>query len=171
MLPKTVEYALRVAYWLARTPDAPASADRLAEVTHIPRRYLHKVVQGLVRAGVVRSQPGPGGGYAFDRSPEATSILDVVNAVSPLERIKVCPLGLSSHSELCPLHKELDGAFAATEKAFARVSLAQLLRSGGTVTPLCEARESTDVMPRMKPSRLRTKSTGRRAQTRPARGR
>lgn len=169
MLPKTAEYALRVAYWLARTPDVPASADRLAKVTHIPRRYLHKVVQDLVRAGIVRSQPGPGGGYAFNRSAEATSILDVINAVSPLERIEVCPLGLSSHTDLCPLHKELDGAFAATERAFARVSLAQLLRSGGAVAPLCEASGSTDIMPRMKSSRLRTKSTKRSTRSGPAR--
>ena len=138
MLSKTAEYALRVAYWLARTPDRPASADQLAEITQIPRRYLHKVVQDLVRAGLVRSQPGPGGGYAFDQPPEKTTILDVVSAVAPLERIKRCPLGLPSHTSLCPLHRELDNAFAATEKALARVSLAQLLRSASPIIPLCD---------------------------------
>ena len=33
-----------------RSPDELAAADHLAEVTKIPRRYLHKVVQDLVRA-------------------------------------------------------------------------------------------------------------------------
>jgi len=139
MLSKTAEYALRVAYWLARTPDKPASADQLAEITQIPRRYLHKVVQDLVRAGLVRSQPGPGGGYAFDQPPERTTILDVASAVAPIERIKHCPLGLPSHTSLCPLHKELDNAFAATEKALGRVTLAQLLRSASPIVPLCDA--------------------------------
>src|ERR1044072_2402582 len=65
MLSKTAEYALRIAVCLANSPDNPASADELAEITKIPRRYLHKVVQGLAREGLVRSQPGPGGGYSI----------------------------------------------------------------------------------------------------------
>lgn len=138
MLPKTAEYALRAAVWLGRDPDLTESADHLAEQTKIPRRYLHKVLQGLVRAKLVRSQSGPGGGYALARSPEKITILDVVNAVAPLERIHRCPLGLRSHTRLCPLHAELDRVYAATEAALARVTIAQLLRSTSTIVPLCE---------------------------------
>lgn len=137
MLPKTAEYALRAAVCLARDPLKNESADRLAEETQIPRRYLHKVLQDLAHAGLVRSQAGPGGGYALARSPEEISILDVVNAVGPLERIRACPLGLPSHTTLCPLHSELDKAYGATEEAFARVTLGMLLKSADTVIPLC----------------------------------
>jgi Rrf2 family protein len=138
MLPKTAEYALRAAVWLGRNPDQTESADHLAERTQVPRRYLHKVLQDLVRAELVRSQSGPGGGYALARSPAKISILDVVNAVAPLERIRHCPLGLPSHTRLCPLHKELDAVYAATEKAFGKVTLAQLLRSASEIVPLCD---------------------------------
>jgi Rrf2 family protein len=140
MLTKSAEYALRVAVWLAQSPDEPAPADYLAEVTKIPRRYLHKVVQDLVRGGLVRSQPGPGGGYAIARPPKRITILDVVNAVAPLERIRHCPLGLPTHTRLCPLHSQLDKAYAETEKAFARVTLDELLRSTGAIVPLCEVK-------------------------------
>ena len=140
MLSKTAEYALRIAVCLAQSPDVPAVADELAEITKIPRRYLHKVVQGLARSGLVRSQPGPGGGYSIARSPQKVTILDVVNAVAPLERIRHCPLGLSSHTRLCPLHRELDKAYAETEKAFSRVRLDQLLRSTSAIVPLCEVK-------------------------------
>ena len=140
MLSKTAEYALRIAVCLGQSPDEAAAADRLAKVTQVPRRYLHKVVQDLARAGLVRSQPGPGGGYSIARSPKKISILDVVNAVAPLERIRHCPLGLPSHTRLCPLHKELDKVYAETEKAFGRVTLDQLLRSTSSIVPLCEVR-------------------------------
>jgi Rrf2 family protein len=140
MLSKTAEYALRVAVCLAQSPDQPASADELAEVTKIPRRYLHKVVQDLARRGLVRSQPGPGGGYSILRAPKQITILDVVNAVAPLERIRRCPLGLTSHTRLCPLHRELDKVYAETEKAFARVTLDELLRSTSPIVPLCEVK-------------------------------
>ena len=139
MLSKTSEYALRAVVLLARQPGQAESADHLAEVTKVPRRYLHKVLQDLVRHGLVRSQSGPGGGYSLVRSAEEVTILDVVNAVAPLERIRECPLGLTSHTSLCPLHRELDKTYAATEAALAKVTLAQLTRSSSSILPLCES--------------------------------
>jgi Rrf2 family protein len=137
MLSKSAEYALRAVVWLGHEPGSSASADQLAEQTKVPRRYLHKVLQDLVRGGVVRSCPGPGGGYALACRPEKTTLLDVVNAVSPLERIRKCPLGLRSHEKLCPLHQELDRVYAATESAFSRVTIAKLLRTTRSSAPLC----------------------------------
>jgi Rrf2 family nitric oxide-sensitive transcriptional repressor len=131
---------LRAVVWLARDSDAPASADYLAENTQVPRRYLHKVLQDLIAAELVRSQPGPGGGYSLARSSARITILEVVNAVAPVERIRHCPLGLPSHTRLCPLHKELDKAYAATEKAFANVTISRLLRSSDAIVPLCEVK-------------------------------
>jgi Rrf2 family protein len=104
----------------------------------VPRRYLHKVLQDLVRAELLRSQSGPKGGYALAKPPGKIAILDVVNAVAPLERIRACPLGLTSHTRLCPLHKELDSVYAATEKALSRVTLGQLVGSTREIVPLCE---------------------------------
>ncbi len=138
MLPKTAEYALRATVWLARTPDRSESADHLAEAIRVPRRYLHKVLQDLVKAGLVRSQSGPGGGYSLNRDPKEITILDVVNAVGPIERIRSCPLGLESHTSLCPLHQELDKAYATVQEAFARVSVAEVVNRPSRISPLCE---------------------------------
>ena len=138
MLPKTAEYALRATVWLAQSPEESVSAEDLAEVTKVPRRYLHKVVQDLVRGGLLHSQSGPGGGYSLARRPEKITILDVVNAVAPLERIKHCPLGLPSHTRLCPLHRELDRVYASAEDGFRRVTLAELTRSTSNIVPLCD---------------------------------
>lgn len=136
MLPKTAEYALRATVWLARTPDRAEPADRLAQAIQVPRRYLDKVLQDLVRGGLVRSQSGPGGGYRLDRDPNQISILDVINAVGPIERIRSCPLGLDSHTSLCPLHQELDQAYTAVEQAFSRVTLAQVNQQPSRISPL-----------------------------------
>jgi Rrf2 family nitric oxide-sensitive transcriptional repressor len=138
MLSKTAEYALRTVACLAHDPPQAQSADHLAALTKVPRRYLHKVLQDLGRSELVRSRSGPGGGYSLARPVGQISILDVVNAVAPLERIRHCPLGLKSHTRLCPLHQELDRVYAATEASFARVTIEQLLHSGSEVVPLCE---------------------------------
>ncbi len=138
MLSKTAEYALRTVACLSRDESQAERADALAEQTKVPRRYLNKVLKDLVDARLITSRPGPGGGYSLTRSPDEITILDVVNAVSPLERIRECPLGLPSHTQLCPLHQELDKAYAATEKAFAGITLGQILRSTDHIVPLCD---------------------------------
>ena len=138
MLSKTAEYALRTIACLGSEPGQSESAESLCIRTKVPRRYLHKVLQDLVRANLVHSRSGPGGGYSLSLDPDAVTILDVVNAVAPLERIRHCPLGLPSHTSLCPLHLELDQAYAATEQAFARVTIGAVLRSDSRMVPLCD---------------------------------
>ena len=138
MISKTAEYALRAVACLGTDPTKPASADLLAEKTKVPRRYLTRVLQDLAGAGLVRSRPGPGGGYELAQATSELTILDVVNAVDPVQRITSCPLGLKTHTELCPLHAELDRAYAATEAAFAGVTIQALVDSASPILPLCE---------------------------------
>ena len=138
MLSKTAEYALRAVTCLGSRIGQSYSADALAKTTKVPRRYLNRVLRDLIAAGMVRSRCGPGGGYELAQKPEAMTILDVVNAVAPLERIQACPLGLKTHTSLCPLHTELDRAYEATETAFASVTISQLLDSTNPTIPLCE---------------------------------
>ena len=62
----------------------------------------------------------------------------IVNAVDPIERINSCPLRLESHTSLCPLHQELDKAYAKVQEAFARVSVAEVVKRPSRISPLCE---------------------------------
>lgn len=138
MLSKTAEYALRAVACLASRSGQSTSADFLAKRTKVPRRYLQRVLQDLVAADLVRSRSGPGGGYELMDESDELTILAIVDAVSPLERIRKCPLGLNSHTSLCPLHAELDRAYAATEEAFRGVTIKELVESTSPVVPLCD---------------------------------
>ncbi len=140
MLQKTAEYALRAIVCLAQNPEAAQSADRVAEATRIPRRYLHRVLQQMIQAALVRSQPGPNGGYSLARPAAKIKLIHVINAIGPLERIRKCPLGLKNHTGLCALHRELDDAYASIEAAFSRVTVAQIVNKPGKFIPLCEHR-------------------------------
>ena len=140
MLSDTVEYALRAVVLLASEPDQPMTTAVIAERTQVPAAYLAKILQGLTREGVVRSQRGVGGGITLVKSPGELSILEVVNAVEPLQRIRTCPLKLKSHGvKLCPLHRRLDNALAAMEKAFGSTTLAEVIAEPTDSKPLCES--------------------------------
>lgn len=138
MISQTVEYALRAAVSLAAYRDAPLTTRQLAELTQVPAGYLSKVMQLLVDAKIVTSQRGLGGGFALARGPEQLSLLNVVNAVEPLQRIRSCPLKLVSHSvRLCSLHQRLDEALASIESVFAETTLAELAADRRDERPLC----------------------------------
>ncbi|MBM4111792.1 MAG: Rrf2 family transcriptional regulator [Phycisphaerae bacterium] len=129
-LSSTTEYALRAAVFLASIPGDAANSERIAERTKVPSGYISKVMRDLVVAGIVSSQRGPNGGFALARDASRISVLEVVDAVTPLRRIRACPLGNPEHLSLCPLHRRLDDAIATIQKAFADTSLADLLDAG-----------------------------------------
>jgi len=139
MFSQTVEYALRAVCHLAYTAPESSTTEQIAKSTKVPIAYLSKVLQGLVRAGVVKSQRGVGGGISLVKSPDDLTILEVVNAVDPIVRIASCPLGLKAHGKnLCPLHRRLDNAMASVEEAFRDTTLAEVIAEPSTSIPLCE---------------------------------
>ena len=138
MISQTVEYALRAVVHLAGRDPEPRTRDQIAEATYVPKAYLSKVLQNLVRAGIVNAQRGPGGGMTLATRPEELTLLEVVTAVEPLQRIRKCPLGLESHGvELCPLHQRLDDALASVEEAFRRTTLTEIIARPKRDARLC----------------------------------
>lgn len=139
MFSQTVEYALRAVVHLSGLAPAAQTTEEIARATRVPQAYLAKVLQSLVQAGIVRSQRGIGGGMALARMPSELTILEVVNAVDPIQRIHSCPLGLASHGvHLCPLHRRVDDALALVENAFGNTTLQEVIDEPSESIPLCD---------------------------------
>lgn len=139
MLSQTTEYALRVIVFLAAAEGKPVITREMAGATKVPEGYLAKVLQTLGRAELVVSQRGLGGGFVLARKPEEITVLEVIDAVDPLKRIKTCPLGIRSHgTQLCPLHKRLDDAIGMVREAFSATTIAELLTTPAGSKPRCE---------------------------------
>ena len=147
-LSQTAEYALRAAIWLGQNVGNPQTTQQIADGCQMPASYLAKVLQPLARAGIVSAQRGLGGGYVLEREIDTLSLLDVVNAVEPVQRIHTCPLKFSSHGKnLCPLHRALDNTMAAIEKDLATQTIGGLLKQVKNPSrPLCDKHPSP-VMP------------------------
>jgi len=128
MISQTTEYALRAVVFLAENSASGQTTDQMSKATKIPGPYLSKVLQQLARAQIVKSQRGLGGGFTLRSKPADLTVLEVVNAVDPIQRIRECPLGLDAHAtKLCGLHRRLDEASALVEKAFGQTTIADLL--------------------------------------------
>lgn len=112
---------------LSSQPRFASTMPEIAEATRVPAPYLRKVLNRLREANIIATQRGVGGGIRLNASPEELTILSILNAVDPIQRIERCPLGLPEHFELCPLHSEVNEAIAQVTNVLNRKTLADLL--------------------------------------------
>jgi Rrf2 family protein len=75
------DYALRAAIELATAAGAHVTAEQLAQAQHIPGKFLEAILTQLRRAGLVRSQRGPDGGFWLARPAEDISLADIIRAI------------------------------------------------------------------------------------------
>src|SRR5215475_749356 len=75
------DYALRAAVELAASSGDHTTAEQLARAQNIPAKFLEAILTQLRRAGLVRSQRGPEGGFWLARSASEISLADVIRAI------------------------------------------------------------------------------------------
>lgn len=79
---QATDYAFRAVLYLAGKPAGEmVEAQSIALEQVVPMRFLLKIMPSLIKAGIVKSQRGVGGGYALARSPEDISLLDILVAI------------------------------------------------------------------------------------------
>ena len=69
---------------LARDPTRQLSAADIGATYGVSVHHLAKVLNTLVRAGLVRSVRGAGGGYMFAGNVKRTTLFDVISLFEPL---------------------------------------------------------------------------------------
>ena len=90
-LSKKADYALIAMKHLATRSDlASASAREIAEHYDIPIELMAKVLQRLVRRGLLASHQGTRGGYELARRPTQISVADVIQAIDGPVTVTAC---------------------------------------------------------------------------------
>lgn len=81
-LNQATDYAFRALLHLANQPKGVmVEAQSIAQKQVIPMRFLLKIMPALIKAGIVGSRRGVGGGYYMARAPRDINFLEVVEAI------------------------------------------------------------------------------------------
>src|SRR6201981_391485 len=75
------DYALRAAVELAASSGGHTTAEQLARAQNIPAKFLEAILPQLRRAGLVRSQRGPEGGFWLAKPANEISLADIIRAI------------------------------------------------------------------------------------------
>ena len=104
---RQADYAVRAMIHVASLPAASRVATAvIAEAQGIPLPFLTKVIAHLVRAGLVTTNRGMGGGVSMACSPDEVTLLDVLEAVEGPIALNRCLLrgGTCEIEPYCAIH-------------------------------------------------------------------
>jgi len=106
MFSKACEYALKIMIYLCSVNEEGklAGLKDISGAIGSPEAFTAKILQQLVRAGLLQSLRGPSGGFKVINRP--ITLLEVVEATDGDRIIKNCVLGLEecSGAHPCPVH-------------------------------------------------------------------
>jgi Rrf2 family protein len=125
------DYSVRAVLDLARAHGGERrKAREISDKMDIPRKYLPQVLGDLIKAGLVRSVAGPGGGYSLARPPVEVSLLEVVEAAEgPVQRKRCLLRGGPCHwDDACALHAAWANAQEKMVEELSNTNFADLAR-------------------------------------------
>jgi Rrf2 family protein len=122
--PTNTQFALavHVLTLLAHDPGDRHSSEFLAASAGSSPVHVRRVLGRLRRAGVVRSRPGPHGGWAVARDTAEITLADVWHAVHGSDPV----LGLHSASPDCAAGQAIQGALVELDRRAAAALVAEL---------------------------------------------
>lgn len=101
------EYGVRAILYLAGQPSGSVSLiSEIAEAQEVPRSYLSKIMQHLVKSGLVKSRRGAKGGFFLAREPHEITVRQAIEAVEGPIFLNICLIkkGECHRDEFCPVH-------------------------------------------------------------------
>src|SRR5258706_15447641 len=135
------EYAVIGLMYLARQSSVRTiMIDEISESERIPKSFLAKIFQSLVKGGLVNSHRGAGGGFTLARPAATITFLQAFQCVEGSFALQKCvsddPECVVSHDRLrsCTLCGIFSEAQQRVNELFSRTTLLDLLKPRGQMT-------------------------------------
>ncbi len=128
-LTKKADYALMAMKHLAeRSSQGSLSAKDVADAYGIPPEALAKILQKLVKAGLLQSQHGTNGGYMLARPAHTISAFEVIQAIDGPLFITSCITvrGECGQSDRCNIREPLRKVNESIEAVLKRIKISHM---------------------------------------------
>lgn len=128
-LTKKADYGLMAMKHLAEhAHQGSCSAKDVAEAYGIPAQALAKILQRLVKAGLLHSQHGMNGGYTLARDPGAISAFEVIRAIDGPLFITSCVTvrGECGQTDRCTIREPLRRVNQSIEQVLRRIKISEM---------------------------------------------
>lgn len=107
LITRATEYAIRAILFMAKQPRGEIVYKRdICRTQDVTPAFLTKILQPLIKAGIVGSQRGVGGGFYLVKEPHNITLLDVVRSEEGPLYLNQCLTapGTCTRDIFCPVH-------------------------------------------------------------------
>ncbi len=108
VITRATEYAIRTVIFLAKQPQGEIVLKKdICRTQNVSPAFLTKILQPLIKAGIVSSQRGVGGGFLLARDPQNINLLDLLEAEEGPLRLNHCliEVGNCQRDAQCAAHQ------------------------------------------------------------------
>jgi FeS assembly SUF system regulator len=131
-LGKLTDYGLLLLTCVARTPDAALRTARdLSAETGLPLPTVSRLLQELLKSGLLHSQRGTKGGYSLARKANDISVVDVVAALEGPIALTECSTDVTGMCDLepsCPIKSNQRVINQAVRGVLETITIADLVQ-------------------------------------------
>jgi Rrf2 family protein len=129
LITKETDYAIRAVMQLARQPGVFVSSAEMAAAEKIPLPFLRRILQRLLKAGLVVSREGATGGVSLHVHPERIQMLDIMRVFQGQVELSECMFRrkLCANRGTCVLRRRIRAIEQRLTDEFAGISIADLL--------------------------------------------
>ena len=117
IITRATEYAIRAILYMSRQPVGEIVYKKdICKTQDITPAFLTKILQPLIKDGIVGSQRGVGGGFYLAKEPAEITLLDIIKSQEGPVYLNQCMIeeGACEREFFCPVH----GAWAEIRKDF-----------------------------------------------------
>jgi Rrf2 family protein len=148
-LTKKADYGLMAMKHLAeRAHEGACSAKDVADAYGIPQEALAKILQRLVKAGLLQSQHGANGGYMLARAANKISAFEVIRAIDGPLFITSCITvrGECGQSGRCTIREPLRRVNESIEQVLRRITISEMKEEPEEVEAKVEVKKAADLI-------------------------
>lgn len=125
---RKADYAVRCILYLSEDPNRTASVDEISGAMLVPKSFLAKILQQLMKAGIVNSSRGIKGGFQLTRKPKDINLLEVIEAIQGPSAANICAIDNKACrlSSTCSVHPVWVNIRQMVERELRKTTFAKL---------------------------------------------
>ena len=132
MFSTSCHYALQAMIFIAlhASEDENIGLKRIADEQDIPKHFLSKILQLLVKHKLLVSMKGPTGGFNLNQPAEKIALIEIIEAIDGLDIFNQCGIGFKrcNDEHPCPIHQDYKKVRNQVEDLFRHKTLKELVQ-------------------------------------------
>jgi Rrf2 family protein len=131
VITRATEYAIRTVIYLAQQPQSEIVLKKdICRTQNVTPAFLTKILQPLIKVGIVSSQRGVGGGFLLAKDPGEITLLDILEAEEGRLKLNHCLIDNEAchRDSHCSAHEVWQEAQDEMVQTLKKYSVAELVR-------------------------------------------